>query len=151
MPFLTSDRLDLNALVEEVCAKDRGAVLVFMGTVRNSPDDGDVAEIDYSSYPAMAEAEFESIVGEAAAKWPQVKVALRHRLGPVPVGEASIAIAVGAPHRAEAYEASRYVIEETKRRVPLWKKERFTDGSTLWVQPAGWSVPEPPALEVRRG
>lgn len=151
MAYLTDAPLNLGELVAEVCAKDRGAVLVFLGLVRNSPEDGDVTEIDYSSYPEMAEAEFGRIVGEAAARWPQARVSLRHRLGRVPVGEASIAIAVGAPHRAEAYDASRYVIEETKRRVPLWKKERFSDGSALWVQPAGWSVPEPPGAEVARG
>ena len=64
------------------------------------------------------------------------RIALRHRLGYVPAGEASIAIAVAAPHRAEAYDASRYVIEETKKRVPVWKKEKFASGESRWVEPA---------------
>jgi molybdopterin synthase catalytic subunit len=84
----------------------------------------------------MAEAEFERIVGEAEERWPLVRVALVHRTGRVGLGEASIAVAAAAPHRAQAYEASRYVIEETKKRAPVWKKEHLASGASRWVEAA---------------
>jgi molybdopterin synthase catalytic subunit len=93
---------------------------VFVGTVRN---DGDVTGIEYSAYEAMAIEEIARIVSDAEAQWPDVRVMLQHRLGLIPVGEASIAIAAAAPHRAEAFAACRFVIEEVKKRLPVWKKE----------------------------
>jgi molybdopterin synthase catalytic subunit len=130
--YLTDRPLDPAALQAEVQSHGTGAAVLFLGTVRSSPEDGDVVGIEYSAYDAMAEAEFGRILAEALRRWPEARVALRHRLGRVPVGEASIAIAVAAPHRAQAYEASRYVIEETKRRVPVWKKEHLAAGAR-WV------------------
>jgi molybdopterin synthase catalytic subunit len=103
---------------------------VFVGTVRN---DGDVTGIEYSAYEAMAIEEIARIVSDAEAQWPDVRVMLQHRLGLIPVGEASIAIAAAAPHRAEAFAACRFVIEEVKKRLPVWKKEVRADGSAAWV------------------
>ena len=88
--------------------------------------------IEYSAYEAMLEAEFARIVGEAADQWPEVRVAARHRLGSVATGEASIAVAAGAPHRADAFAACRYVIEEAKVRLPIWKREIREDGTANW-------------------
>ena len=87
----------------------------------------------------MADAELGRIVDEARAQWPEVRIALLHRTGLVPLGAASVAIATAAPHRAEAYAASRFLIEETKRRAPIWKKERLATGAARWVEgrPAG--------------
>ena len=96
-----------------------------------------VTAIEYAAYAAMAEAECARIVTETTDRWPGVAVALRHRLGVVTVGEASVAIAVAAPHRGDAFAACRYVIEEVKRRVPIWKRERHADGSGTWVDPTG--------------
>jgi molybdopterin synthase catalytic subunit len=132
-PFLTDRPLDAAALAAEVAAPGRGATVLFLGTVRSSAEDGDVVAIEYSAYDAMAEAEFGRIVAESQQRWPAARVALRHRTGRVPVGEASIAIAAAAPHRAEAYDVSRYVIEETKKRVPVWKKEYLATGAR-WVE-----------------
>lgn len=137
--WLTDQPLDSAALlaeVAEVAAAGCGASILFLGTVRSAPEDGDVEGIEYSAYPDMAEGEFGRILAEAVERWPQARVSLRHRTGYIPTGEASIAIAVAAPHRAEAYDCSRYVIEETKKRVPIWKKERFVSGSARWVEPA---------------
>ncbi len=135
MPTHLTDRpLDPAALVAEVANDDCGATVLFLGTVRRSPEDGAVVAIEYSAYDAMAEAEFGRILTEVTERWPAARVALRHRLGRVPVGEASIAIVVAAPHRAQAYEASRYLIEETKRRVPVWKKEHLASAAR-WVEP----------------
>jgi len=103
---------------------------VFLGTVRN---DDDVTGIEYSAYDDMALAEIERILAEARDRWPGSRVMLQHRLGLIPVGEASIAIAAAAPHRDAAFAACRYVIEEVKKRLPIWKKELRGDGSATWV------------------
>jgi molybdopterin synthase catalytic subunit len=103
-----------------------------------------VTEIEYSAYDAMADAEIERIVTEAQQQWPGVRVALRHRVGRVPVGEASIAIVAAAPHRAEAFAACRHVIEAVKRRLPIWKKEYRIDGTAAWVDPSGKPVAHGP-------
>lgn len=110
---------------------------MFLGTVRDAPEDGGVTGIEYTAYEAMAEAEFNRILSEARRRWPQAGMAVRHRLGLVPAEEASIGIAVAAPHRADAFDACRYVIEEVKRRLPIWKKELRADGSAVWVEPQG--------------
>ena len=135
VPFLTDKLLDPATLLGEVASTGCGASILFLGTVRNSPEDGDIEGIEYSAYPEMAEAEFGRIVAEARQRWPEARVSLRHRTGYIPKGEASIAIAVASPHRAEAYDCSRYLIEETKKRVPVWKKERLASGETRWVEP----------------
>jgi molybdopterin synthase catalytic subunit len=130
---LTDHAIDVAALLAEVGDPGRGAVLLFLGTVRSSSGDGDVRGIDYSAYPEMADAEFGRILAEAGERWPAARIVLRHRTGYVATGEASIAVAVAAPHRADAYDASRFVMDETKRRVPVWKKEHFGTGDVRWV------------------
>jgi len=130
---LTDRAIDVAALVAEVSDPGRGAVLLFLGTVRSAPEDGDVIGIDYSAYPEMADAEFGRILAEAAVRWPAACVTVRHRTGHVPTGEASIGLAAAAPHRADAYDASRWVMDEIKRRVPVWKQERFGSGEARWV------------------
>jgi molybdopterin synthase catalytic subunit len=131
--YLTDHAIDVAALLAEVSDHGRGAALLFLGTVRNAPEDGDVVGIEYSAYPEMADAEFDRILAEAGDRWPMARIALRHRTRYVPTGEPSIAVAVASPHRAEAYDASRWVMDETKRRVPVWKKERFGSGDARWV------------------
>ena len=137
MPYLTRDPLSVERLVAEVSAPERGGTCVFLGTVRNGPEEQGVTAIEYSAYEAMVEAEFGRLLADAGGRWPQARIAVRHRLGTIPSGEASIAIAVAAPHRAEAFEACRFVIEEVKRRVPVWKKELRVDGTETWVDPSG--------------
>ena len=133
--YLTDRPLDTARLLADVSAPGLGGAVLFVGTVRRSADDGEVVGIEYSAYEAMAEGEFDRILAETRGRWPDARVALRHRLGYVETGEPSIAIAVAAPHRAEAYDASRYVIEETKRRVPVWKKEHLAGGvPPRWVE-----------------
>lgn len=137
---LVTGPLAIDHLLAEVAAPHCGGMSTFLGTVRSGPEEaahGGVTGIEYSAYEAMADAEFERIVSEAHARWPGARVAVRHRLGLVPVGEASIAIAVAAPHRAGAFDACRYVIEQVKRRVPIWKRERHADGTAMWVDPDG--------------
>lgn len=131
--WLTDRPLDATALLAEVAAEDCGGTALFLGTVRSSAEDGDVEGIEYSAYPAMAEAEFDRLVAEARSRWPKARVALRHRTGFVRTGEPSVAIAVACPHRAETFDVCRYLIEETKKRVPVWKKEKLRSGSERWV------------------
>jgi len=124
-------------LLAEVQSPERGGTCVFLGTVRN---DADVTGIDYSAYEAMAFDEIERILAEAHERWSESRVMLQHRLGLIPAGEVSIAIAAAAPHRDEAFAACRYVIEEVKKRLPIWKKELHGDGSATWVDPSGKQI-----------
>lgn len=131
---LTRDPLDVAALSASVAGEGLGGTAAFIGTVRRSAEDGDVVGIDYSAYEPMAEVEFERILAEAAERWPTARVAVRHRLGYVRTGEASVVVVAAAPHRAEAFAACRFVIDETKRRVPVWKKEHLASGGARWVE-----------------
>lgn len=134
MAFLTSDRIDLTALVEAVAAPDRGAIATFLGTVRNHHAGRAVLELEYEAFGPMAEAECGHIIAEAESRWP-CRVALSHRVGRLALGDVAVGIAAGSPHRDEAFAACRYVIEELKRRVPIWKRERYGDGTEAWVDP----------------
>ncbi|HET7599830.1 MAG TPA: molybdenum cofactor biosynthesis protein MoaE [Gemmatimonadales bacterium] len=136
MAYLSERPLDLGSLVARVSAPERGAVACFLGTVRNHHQGRAVISLDYSAYVPMAEAECTRIVGEAEARWP-ARVALEHRLGSLRVGDAAVAVAAAASHRDAAFAACRFVIEETKRRVPIWKREHFADGTVEWVDPTG--------------
>ena len=134
---LTREPISPAALLADVAGPERGASCLFLGTVRDGLEDGGVTGIEYSAYEAMAGAELDRILAEAQRQWPEVRLAVQHRLGLVPTEDASIGIAAAAPHRAEAFAACRYVIEAVKKRVPIWKKELRADGSVLWVDPQG--------------
>lgn len=116
---LESSRLR-NDLPSHPCC---GAVVLFEGIVRGGAEGNEVAAIEYECYAGMAESEFEKILREAKEKWPVRDIFIFHRIGRVLVGEASLFLAVFSPHRREAFEASQYVIDQMKQRVPLWKKE----------------------------
>ena len=135
--YLTREPISPAALLAEVAAPHCGASCLFLGTVRDGPNDGGVTGIEYSAYESMAEGEFDRILGEARKRWPEARLAVRHRIGLVTAEEASIGIATAAPHRAEAYAANRYVIEAVKQRLPIWKKELRADGTATWVDPHG--------------
>ena len=141
MTHLTRHPILLDDLLAEVQGPERGGTCVFVGTVRN---DSDITGIEYSAYEGMAVGEIERILGEAQEKWADARVVLQHRLGLIPVGEASIVIAAAAPHRDDAFAACRFVIEEVKKRLPVWKKEHRIDGTTAWVDPSGKPVAHGP-------
>jgi molybdopterin synthase catalytic subunit len=132
MAFLSSTPLDLASLVMRVESPERGAVTSFLGLVRDHHGGRKVTRLEYSAYAPMAEEECARIVAEAEARWP-VRVALEHRTGMLVIGEPAVAIAAAAAHREEAFAACRFVIEEVKRRVPIWKKEFYADGEVEWV------------------
>lgn len=144
MAFLSEAPLELATLVARVQAADRGGVTSFLGLVRDHHGDRAVTRLEYSAYAPMAEAECTRIVAEAEARWP-VRVALEHRIGTLEIGDAAVAIAAAGAHRDEAFAACRFVIEEVKRRVPIWKKEFYADGTIEWVGAAGALVGDSPA------
>jgi molybdopterin synthase catalytic subunit len=135
VPYLTSLPIDLGGLHAAVLAPDRGGVAAFVGLVRNHHQGRVVSRLEYSAYGPMAEAECARIVTEAENRW-QVAVALRHRIGALAIGDAAVAVVTASAHRDDAFAACRYVIEEVKRRVPVWKREYYVDGTVAWVDPA---------------
>jgi molybdopterin synthase catalytic subunit len=134
--------IDANALIREVAAPAHGAILLFLGVVREVNDGRGATGIEYSAYEAMAQRELDSIACEAADRFGSSGVVIVHRLGELGLEEASVGIAVAHAHRDEAYALSRWTIEELKRRVPIWKREHYVDGTREWVDPTGRSVAE---------
>jgi molybdopterin synthase catalytic subunit len=134
MSYLTDERIVTDDLVRETMRPEDGACIVFEGVVRNHNDGKAVQSIFYDAYRSMAEKEIERVIEEVRRAHPAVAVTVRHRLGHLEVGDASIAIICTSPHRADAYEASRMTIDTIKKRVPIWKKE-FGPSGEEWV---GW-------------
>jgi molybdopterin synthase catalytic subunit len=132
---LTNDIIDYPALTEHVRRGDCGAVVTFLGTVRDLTGDRVTVALDYEAYPGMAEKKMAQIEKETRAQWPVGEMVMVHRLGHLEVGEVSVAVAVSCPHRAQAFEACRYAIDRLKELVPIWKKENWADGGTEWVHP----------------
>jgi molybdopterin synthase catalytic subunit len=134
---LSRDRIDCTALAERVRSDACGAVVTFAGVVRElSDDDRPVNGLSYEAYPAMALDEMRKIAHEAQAKFGPCEIAIVHRFGDLAIGETSVAIVVAAPHRAAAFDACEYAIDELKARVPIWKKEHYLDGSATWRENA---------------
>ena len=127
--------IDPSTLLEEVARRSNGATILFLGTVRDKHAGRAVTGMEYSAYRSMAEREMASIAREAADQFGTDDIVIEHRVGSLELGDASVAIAVAHPHRGKAYDASRYVIEQLKRRVPIWKLEHYTDGTREWVDP----------------
>ena len=138
MDPLTREPIDLNVLISNVEGPDRGAVATFLGIVRNHHDGRTVTGLEYTAYEPMAAERLRSIVAEAEGLW-SVRVAATHRLGLLSVGDAAVAIAVASGHRNDAFVACRFVIEEIKSRLPIWKRERYDDGAEVWVDPTSSS------------
>jgi molybdopterin synthase catalytic subunit len=132
---LTTDRIDYYALTEQVRRPGCGAVVTFLGTVRDLTDGRVTVALDYEAYPGMAEKKLAEIEQETRQRWPVGEIALVHRLGHLEVGDVSVAVAVSCPHRAQAFDACRYAIDRLKEVVPIWKKENWADGGTGWVHP----------------
>lgn len=132
--LVTTEPIDTAALVAGAAAPSDGAALLFLGVVRNRNEGREVVQLEYEAYAPMAESEMERIATEAAERWDTGAISIVHRVGRLEIGEASVAIMVAAPHRGDAYAASRYVIEELKKRVPIWKREGYADGPTEWLR-----------------
>jgi molybdopterin synthase catalytic subunit len=134
---IVHDVIDVSAVMRSVASAAQGAVVLFVGTVRDLNDGRPVTGMDYTAYESMALKEMNEIANEAAEKHPGALIRMVHRLGSLDVGEPSVVIATSHPHRDSAYAANRYAIEHLKKRVPIWKREHYADGTREWVDPSG--------------
>ncbi len=130
---LVTHPIDVSALIAEVADVSTGATAVFVGTVRDMNDDKAVGGIDYSAYTVMAERELLRIAQEAGRQFAPLRVVVEHRIGALELGDVSVAIATAHAHRGPAIDGMRFIIEQIKRRVPIWKQERYLDGTREWV------------------
>ncbi len=131
---LADGSVDPARVLDMVGGPEDGAILLFLGTVRNHHEGRAVTGLRYEAYEEMATPVLQEIAREGAELMGAEKVAVVHGVGELGVGDVSVVIAVSSPHRAEAYEASRYIIEEIKKRLPVWKDERYSDGTRDWVE-----------------
>jgi molybdopterin synthase catalytic subunit len=132
---LTHDPIDYHALTESVRSPHCGAVVTFLGTVRDLTGEQVTVALDYEAYPGMAEKKLAEIEADTRARWPVGEVAIVHRLGRLDVGEVSVAVAVSCPHRADAFAACKHAIDRLKELVPIWKREHGPAGVGDWVHP----------------
>jgi molybdopterin synthase catalytic subunit len=130
--LLTDRPLSVDAAHAFVAVPEAGATVAFVGAVRNHSEGRAVAGLEYEAHAGHAQAQLEALASEVAQKWPATAVWIEHRTGALRVGEASVVVAVSAPHRDEAFEAARYAIDTLKTTVAIWKKERWRDGGAHW-------------------
>jgi molybdopterin synthase catalytic subunit len=132
---LTNAPINPSAVIADVSSNDAGAVVLFLGTTREFTRGRRTASLDYECYPQMAEKKLAELEAEARRRWPIIGCSIVHRLGHLELGEASIAIAVSSPHRADAFAAGQWLIDTIKEVVPIWKCENWADGLKEWVHP----------------
>jgi molybdopterin synthase catalytic subunit len=135
MTEITEQPIDHAALTERVRSNLAGAVCTFLGTVREMTGDRRTALLEYEAYPEMARKKLDEIEAEARRRWPVIEAVIVHRVGRLDLGEVSVAVAVSCPHRHQAFDACRWLIDTLKEVVPIWKKEVWADGSEEWVHP----------------
>lgn len=139
MVKIVTEKISVDKTLGAVEDHSTGAVVVFIGRVRDSANGREVTRMAYEAYPEMAQKKMQEIEDEVKRRWPVQKIAMIHRTGKLELGEISVAIAVACPHRKEAFEACRFAIDTLKETVPIWKKEHFVDGEA-WV---GGTIPKP--------
>jgi molybdopterin synthase catalytic subunit len=132
---ITNSWIDHTALTERVRSNRAGAVCTFLGTVRELTGERQTLRLDYEAYPEMALKKMAELEHDARARWPIIDVAIVHRVGRLELGEISVAVAVSCPHRQQAFEACRWLIDTFKEVVPIWKRESWADGTEEWVHP----------------
>ena len=149
---VTTRPLDLDPIIDVVVGRlagasaSAGAVASFLGAVRNENQGRVVDRLEYEAYEPLAVKAFERIASESRAEWPDTHLAVHHRIGPLEIGETSVAIAAASPHRADAFAACRYAIERIKQIAPIWKRE-FFEGGDVWIEGA---TADPDDEEARR-
>ena len=139
---LTHEPIDTAAIVNQASHPEAGAVVLFLGTTRELTNGCQTVALDYEAYGEMAQRRLSELEAEARQRWPVIECIVVHRLGHVPIGEASVAIAVSTPHRSDAFAAGQWLIDSLKRDVPIWKREEWADGTTEWVHPGVDAVGE---------
>jgi molybdopterin synthase catalytic subunit len=132
---LTHEPIDSTAMLSRAQQPQAGAVVLFLGITREFTAGRQTVELSYEAYCEMAEREMAKLESLARQRWPLVVCAIVHRLGVVPLAEASVAVVTSSPHRDAAFEAARWLIDELKSTVPIWKQERWADGSAEWIHP----------------
>jgi len=138
---ILTGEIDPGSLINEVGSPQYGAISLFIGTVREVNEGRSVSAIEYSAYKSMARAELDRILDEAEERFGVSALIVEHRIGLLALGDVSVAIAAAHAHRAPALDCTRYVIEEIKKRVPIWKNEHYTDGTREWVDPTRAAQP----------
>ncbi|MCA9108689.1 MAG: molybdenum cofactor biosynthesis protein MoaE [Planctomycetaceae bacterium] len=135
MVELTHKPIDYAQLTERIRSNQAGAVVLFLGTVREMTNGQQTVALDYDAYPEMAIAKMQELRTETCERWPVIEAGIIHRLGHLELGDISVAVAVSCPHRVDAFEAGRFLIDRLKEVVPIWKQENWADGTTEWVHP----------------
>lgn len=135
MIALTKQPIDTAALLARVTSPAAGAVVVFLGAVREFTGDRRTIALNYECYPEMAERKLAELEAEARRRWPLVECAIVHRLGRLELAEVSVAVALSSAHRDVAFEAGKWLIDTLKEVAPIWKQEHWTDGAAEWVHP----------------
>lgn len=143
--------IDIEKVRKKVVCRNAGAITIFIGTVREMTKGKKTLYLEYQAYPSMAIKMFEQIAKEIQERWPEVKIAITHRVGRLDITDIAVVIAVSSPHRKTAYEANEYAINRIKQIVPIWKKEHWEDGSQ-WIgdqlENVPYSIGKPPLEEV---
>lgn len=132
---LTEDTIDTSKMLGQVAKPDAGAVVLFLGTTRGVTGGRHTESLDYECYPQMAWGKLQELQDEVHRRWTLSGCTITHRLGRLDVGETSVAVAVSAAHRQEAFEAAKWLIDTLKESVPIWKRENWADGESQWVHP----------------
>ncbi len=132
---LTTEPIAVEDVLQAVQSTAAGAVVLFLGTTRDSTAGRAAASLDYECYSEMAEKKLAELEAQARQRWPLTGCEIVHRLGHLQLGEASVAVAVSSPHRADAFAAAQWLIDTLKEIVPIWKRENWTDGPSEWVHP----------------
>ncbi len=132
---ITAEVIDTQSVIRAVETDDAGAIVHFLGTVRNNTGGRRTLYLEYEAYAPMAEKKMAEIGHEIREKWGLDRVAMIHRVGRVKIGEVSVAVAVASPHRSDGFEACKYAMDRLKQVVPIWKREIWEDGTEEWVKP----------------
>jgi molybdopterin synthase catalytic subunit len=131
--LVTTDIISPGDVTRDLPTEADGACVLFLGVVRNHNEGREVTGLEYEVYQGMAEKTLAAIAMEASHRWGTDRITVVHRVGDLQIGEVSTAIGVATPHRGEAFEASRYILEELKQRLPIWKREHYVDGDSDWL------------------
>ncbi len=132
---ITDIDIDITGIAAALSDENCGAQVLFTGTTRKNTDGRETVRLEYECYHPLAIKEMEKLRSDAMQRWPLQKCVIVHRIGVVEIGEASIAVGVASPHRKDAFEAAQWIMDTIKKVVPVWKKEKWTNGETEWVHP----------------
>ena len=135
MIVITHEAIDTEQVLKEIQSDLSGATVLFIGTTRKITDGRETVRLEYECYESMARKKLQELLDEANKRWPIQHACIVHRMGVVDVGEASVAVAVSSPHRQDAFDSAKWLIDNLKQIVPIWKQENWSDGTRQWVHP----------------